>query len=43
MYQFTSWSQSGTRQFWFYQQLTDITDAASLAVIKPLQWSTSDQ
>jgi prepilin-type N-terminal cleavage/methylation domain-containing protein len=43
MYQFTSWSESGTRQFWFYQQLTDITDAASLAVIKPLQWSASDQ
>ena len=41
MYQFTTWS--ATKQFWFYQQLTDITDEASLAVIKPLQWSASDQ
>jgi hypothetical protein len=42
MYQFTTWA-AGTRQFWFYQRLNDITDADSLATIESLKWKPSDQ
>ena len=42
MYQFSTWSP-GTRQFWFYQSLADITDPAALALIKTLKWKPSDQ
>jgi hypothetical protein len=42
MYQFTSWDTTG-RQFWFYQSLNDITDAASLAECATLKWKSTDQ
>jgi prepilin-type N-terminal cleavage/methylation domain-containing protein len=43
MYQFSSWSESGTRRFWFYQSLADITDPAVLEAIAALKWQPSDQ
>jgi prepilin-type N-terminal cleavage/methylation domain-containing protein len=42
MYQFTTWG-AGTRQFWFYQALTDITDPATLQYISTLQFKPSDR
>jgi hypothetical protein len=43
MYEFTTWSASGTRRFWFYQSLADITDPDVLQTISTLQWQASDQ
>jgi len=42
MYQFTTWAP-GTRQFWFYQSLADITEPVVLEEINNLKWQTSDQ
>ncbi len=42
MYQFSTWG-AGTRQFWYYQSLADITDPAVLATIAALKWTTADQ
>ena len=43
MYEFTSWSASGTRRFWFYQSLADITDPAVLKTIAALKWTPANQ
>jgi len=41
MHQFTTWGSG--RNFWFYQDLSDITDAATLQYINGLKWSAADQ
>lgn len=41
MYQFTTWG--GDRQFWFYQNLADITSPTVLQQINTLKWSSADQ
>ena len=41
MAQFTTWSP-GTRQFWFYQNLADMT-AANLTTINGLMWTSANQ
>jgi prepilin-type N-terminal cleavage/methylation domain-containing protein len=41
MYQFTTWGSG--RNFWFYQDLSDITDTPSLQVISTLKWTAANQ
>lgn len=41
MYQFTTWGTG--REFWFYQNLADISTASVLSYINTLKWSTADQ
>jgi prepilin-type N-terminal cleavage/methylation domain-containing protein len=41
MAQFTTWSTA--RQFWFYQNIGDISDNTSLTTIAGLMWKSSDQ
>ena len=42
MYQFTTWG-AGTREFWFYQSLADITTPSVLHLINTLKWTPADQ
>jgi hypothetical protein len=41
MYQFTTWGSG--RNFWFYQDLGDISSASVLAYIATLQWTPANQ
>jgi prepilin-type N-terminal cleavage/methylation domain-containing protein len=42
MYQFSTWAP-GTRQFWMYQSLADITEPAVLSEIQNLKWKPTDR
>jgi hypothetical protein len=41
MYQFTTWGTG--RNFWFYQDLSDISTPSVLTYIATLQWKPTDQ
>jgi prepilin-type N-terminal cleavage/methylation domain-containing protein len=41
MYQFTTWGSG--RNFWFYQDVSDISTPSVLSYISTLQWKPSDQ
>lgn len=41
MYQFTTWGSG--RNFWFYQNLGDISTASALTYINTLKWTSADQ